>query len=214
MSESEITREMIEGHLGCRFEWLVNGRHPRSRVFARLWPLPGGVSSLRRPELVEGSSAGSSLSRPCRSLEEMMAYWNEHGWRFAHDYEDPTSESGAFIEGHAGQYSTIYADKRRTHLFLPFWAHRSHYVCQHWWDPLPHKLWRPIYANLRKLEHIPLIDISLKDEGLSACDAQAGVIFTATMRQVFDHFMHGTNGDMNLPILKVVDVWRKARGGV
>jgi len=204
MRESKITREMIEAHLGCRFEWYVNGRQPHSIVFARLWPLPG------------------------QSLEEMVACWNEHGWRLAHDYENSTTESAALIQGQAGQYVKLYADKQRTHLFLPFlgrrspyvelyadkgrthlflpfWGHRSHYLCQHWWDPLPDELWWQIHNNFSELRHIPLVDISVKGEG---------IIFTATLHEVSHHFTYGTSGDVNLPILKVVDIWRKARGGV
>jgi len=95
MRESKITREMIEAHLGCRFEWYVNGRQPHSIVFARLWPLPG------------------------QSLEEMVACWNEHGWRLAHDYENSTTRERC---AHPGPGRPVRQTLRRQATHPPFLA--------------------------------------------------------------------------------------------
>jgi len=173
---TEFTRRDIEKWLGCQVEWFINGKRSDSKVFARFRP----VSPY--------------------SIDEMLAYWRGNGWDFANSWDDPTSEYGVRVDGNAGQYSKVFLDKRGGFLWHQFWAKRTHYLTQHWWDILPAKLWDVIRANLYSLGVIPLIDCVQKDVGL---------VYTVTLAQSFEHFRRGTKGDHNLPILKLIGCWKE-----
>jgi len=172
----ELARQDIENWLGCRVEWFINGKRSDSKVFVRFRPVP--------PYCVD----------------EMLAYWRENGWGFANSWDDPASEYGARVNGSAGQYDKIFLDKKAGYLWHRFWANRTHYLTQHWWDVLPAKLWDVVHGNLYGLGSIPLIDCIQKDVGL---------IYTVTLSQSFNHFCMGTRGDWNLPILKLVAFWKE-----
>jgi len=171
---AEYTRQGIEKWLGCQVEWFINGKRSDSKVFARFKPVPP------------------------HSIDEMLAYWRENGWDFTNSWDDPTNKYGARVDGNAGLYDKVFLNKKVGYVWHQFWAKRTHYLTQHWWDVLPAKLWEVVSANRYELEAIPLIDCVQKDVGL---------IYTATLRQSFEYYCRGTRGDHNLPILKLIDFW-------
>lgn len=180
MEESKrmfLTREDIQNILGCRIVWHASSMRTNAQIQVRFVPLS--------------------------SLQELIAYWQEHGWQWLNSvniWTDPLRylKPPLYLDGVLGQYDHIYINRAGGFLYHPFHASGTHYLCQHWQDPLPAELGQILYDLQYELRPMRFVDIVVKDQP----------VFSPTLDQILNHFVGGTQGDWNYPFPLLIKHWQ------